>query len=156
MITRTTPGSAALETSLPAELAAEPAAVGRTLPPQKLKGATAGLVCGLIAIVASLIGVMASVLVQQRYGDYKPDPTVRAMPPMPLVVGGLATCGGMLVALVMAILAIVFSVNARRRAAAQIGNWVGRKRATVGLVLGIAAIVVPLAYVVVSMVAKRS
>jgi len=124
------------------------------LPPRMVRGATPALVCGLIAAALCVLGYAAQVALQKIY-DYKPeamDPMHPKMPPMPVIIGSGIASLGMLVGIVLAILAIVFGYGARRRARTEIGNWQGRRRALVGLILGWVVVAVPVIVIILAVV----
>jgi putative ABC transport system ATP-binding protein len=141
----------------PVEVAAaqqETPIAASALPPRIVRGAMPAIVCGLVAAALWVLGYAAQVALQKIYG-YKPeamDPMHPKMPPMPVIIGSGIASLGMLVGVVLAILAIVSGYGARRRARTEIGNWQGRRRALVGLILGWVVVAIPIIVIIIAVV----
>lgn len=129
---------------------AAPAAVADVIVRRRMRGATAGLACGLVAVLV----LAAAVIVQQVAARLFPvgpvDPAHPPTLPVAAVLAGLGILGGMLTALVLGIVGVVSSMGARRRLRTEPGHWSGARRALVGLVLGWVAIVTSVGVPVVS------
>lgn len=114
--------------------------------PRMMRGAKPALVCGLVA--ASLLGfTYATQLALQliypeevkRLSQLQPG-QVPKMPPVPMMVAGLVNAAASLGSIVMAIIAIVFGAGARKRMRQEIGTWLGKRHALIGMLLGWAVI----------------
>jgi putative ABC transport system ATP-binding protein len=137
-----------------AEAVAEVAPAGpRVLTARVMRGVKASFNCGLIGIVLWAAAITAMALLVMHYQPQKLDPAKRQMPPTPFLVGAFGSCASMLVAFVLGILAIAFSVGARKRMRAEPGEWLGGRRALAGLILGIVSVALPVVLVVVNIVA---
>jgi putative ABC transport system ATP-binding protein len=127
----------------------------RVLTARLMRGATAGLVCGLLAVALWVAAIVAQLVLQRVYGPMDMQsfgPGKPQMPPLPFMIGGLGACLAVTAALVLAILAIVVSIGARRRIRTEPGHWRGARRALVGLILGWVAVILPVAGIGVSIV----
>jgi putative ABC transport system ATP-binding protein len=123
------------------------------MPARLVSGATAGLVCSLSAVLCWVLIVGISVLLSRMYPELsKPTGGPPKMPPTGVMVGGVAMLILVPAGLTLAILGVVFSVRARRRMRSEIGNWLGRKRSLAGLIIGWAALVVPVGWIAISIV----
>jgi putative ABC transport system ATP-binding protein len=124
------------------------------MPPRKLPGATATLVCGLTAVALWIAAVIVQFTLRKLYhiNPEEFDPAQPKLPPMPVLIGsGLASLA-MLVGIVFGIVAVVLARGVRRRAREEIANWQGRRRALVGAVLGWLTIVVPVGLILIAVV----
>ncbi len=122
----------------------------RVLTVRLMRGANAGLTCGVLAMVLWAAALIGRFVLLAQYPGFDPksfDPAERQMPPLPLVFGGLGACLGMVAAVVLGILAMVLAVGALKRIRTEPGHWLGKKRAVSGLMMGWAAIVIPVAWV---------
>jgi putative ABC transport system ATP-binding protein len=127
----------------------------RVLTARLMRGATPGLVCGLIAVGLWIAALATQYVLAATYPDINLqnfDPAKKQIPPFPLVFGGLGACLGMATALVLSILAIVFSVGARKRIKTEPGHWLGGRRALAGMILGWLAVAVPVVGVLIRIV----
>ncbi len=118
----------------------------RVLTARLMRGANAGLVCGLIAVGLWAVAFAAQFALQAKYAGFDMqsfDPAKRQMPPLPLVIGGLGACLAMAAGLVLGILAIVFAMGARKRMRSEPGHWLGGRRALAGLLLGWVSVALP-------------
>lgn len=140
----------------PAPEAESAAADTSAMPPRVVRGATAGLICGVVA-VACLLGMFGISIglqmaydmeaIQQAATQQPPE-----MPPIPVIVLGILSFVAMLAGIVCGILALVFSLGARKRMRTEIGNWVGRWRIWVGLITGAIALGTPLVMIAIRIV----
>jgi len=131
--------------AVPVSAAQPPASTPPPMPPRMLPGATATLVCGVVAIVLWLAAVAVQFTLGRLYhiNPEEFDPARPKLPPMPVLVGsGLASLA-MLIGIVFGIVAVVLARGVRRRAREEVANWQGRRRAVVGAVFGWITILVP-------------
>jgi putative ABC transport system ATP-binding protein len=131
----------------------------RILTARLMRGANAGFVCGLLAIGLWAAAIIAQLILRAQYPNFDAqsfDPAKRQMPPLPLVVGGLGACLAMVAGVVLGILAIVLSVGARKRIRTEPGHWLGGRRALAGMLMGWAAVAVPVVWVGVRIVAMMA
>ena len=141
----------------PAAEESEPAkpAGPRVLTARLMRGANAGLVCGLIAVGLWAAAIATQLILQATYAGLDLQsfgPGKQQMPPLPLIIGGLAACLAVPAALVLSILAIVFSMAARKRMRTEPGHWLGGRRALAGMILGWVAVIVPVVGIAVRIV----
>jgi putative ABC transport system ATP-binding protein len=118
----------------------------RVLTARLMRGASAGLVCGLLAVGLWAAAFAAQFALRAKYAGFDVqsfDPSKRQMPPLPLVIGGAGACLAMTAGLVLGILAIVFSLGARKRMRSEPGHWLGGRRALAGLLLGWVSVALP-------------
>lgn len=147
------PARASPVTAVP--LAPVPSAYDQAeLTPRLMRGATPGFVCGLLSLIFWGLVVAAQVYLSRTY-DLK-TMTAGKPPPMPVIVIGMATLLLVLGAVVLGALAIVLSNGARKRIRQEPGNWLGRKRALAGMIMGIIAVALPIAGIVITIAQKAS
>jgi putative ABC transport system ATP-binding protein len=121
----------------------------RVLTARLMRGANAALTCGVLAVALWAAAVVAQIVLKAQYPDFDARsfaPAKRQMPPLPLVIGGAGACLGMVAAVVVAILAIVLGMGARRRIRTEPGHWLGGRRALAGQIMGWAAVALPVAW----------
>ncbi len=124
------------------------------MPPRVPRGATASLVMGLIAAGLWAVSLGVQFVLQQMYDVQAIQAQAQQgkMPPAGMIVASLGSAGAILAALVLGVLAIVFGMGARKRMRREVGQWVGRWRMVVGMLLGVVAVGLPLVGVVVAIV----
>jgi putative ABC transport system ATP-binding protein len=128
------------------EVEAEQAVDLSGMPPRLIPGATAGLICGVVSVVlfgvSHLVQWVAALVYAEEYeaikkmqaeGNFGASPMQVSIP---LMVVGLVSVFLFLSWAVLAVLAIVFSSRARKRARTELGNWIGQGRALAGLLMG--------------------
>ncbi|MCK4340448.1 MAG: ATP-binding cassette domain-containing protein [Phycisphaerae bacterium] len=120
--------------------------------PRMMRGATAGFVCGLSAVILMALAFGMQIVLGVFYAEEMKPSATPLRPPMPVMIGGLGVCVGFLGTIVLGILAIVFSLGARKRIRTEPGNWLGRRRALAGIILGGIAIAVPVVVMVVGII----
>jgi putative ABC transport system ATP-binding protein len=109
------------------------------LTPRLVRGANATLGCGIAAIAAWALAIALLIVVGLKYAAQFQPPPPGAPPKMPSPEALRLAMGSGLLFLAgvgLGILAVVFWWTARRRMRLEPGNWQGRKRLWVGLILG--------------------
>jgi putative ABC transport system ATP-binding protein len=133
-------------------LAAAPVALTARL----MRGANASLACSLTAAALLAAAIVAQQVLSRVYGVQQFNPDKPQIPPIPVIVGGLASCLAMAAALGLGIIGIVAGNGARKRMRTEPGVWLGRRRALAGLIVGCLAVAVsvgmPIVGIVVSIV----
>ena len=130
------------------------------------RGCSAALVLGILSLMlmAGAIGlqVVSGVRTAAALKAAGVDPAtasqqemVAAMPPGAIGLG-LASVGGIVVAIVLGIVGIVTGRRARRRMREEIGNWVGWWRALIGMLLGWLTVLGPVALVAAQLLLKAA
>lgn len=138
--------------AVPAITADEPAAgpPEAQMPPRRMRGVSAGLTLGILGVGFWAVAMGMQLYLRSTTGPQEFDPT--KPPPTSLILAGLGACTVMLLAMCAGVLAIVFSWGARKRMRTEPGNWLGWRRALIGLLLGVAAVAAPIVTVVGSIV----
>jgi ABC-type lipoprotein export system ATPase subunit len=134
-------------------------------PPQRITGALASAVLGILAlslmVSALVVLIIAGLYVRREMGTTTPG---QQPPPevlkkiMPLVIASIGSLIGMATSIVLAIIAIVFGRGALVRLRTALGNFTGRGTAKTGLWTGIATLLIPvawLAYVLIAWQIKK-
>ncbi len=122
------------------------------LRPRMMRGATASLILSLVALGAWGLAATLGVIMAKTIGPVDPqnfDPT-KLPPSVPIMGGIMLLCFP--VALLSAILGLVFGHGARKRIRTEPGNWLGRKRALFGVIFGWLAIILPVVALAINIV----
>jgi putative ABC transport system ATP-binding protein len=137
------------------EPAAAPSAAKLAMaePAKLMRGATAGLVCGIVATVLWVLLGTAQYTIGKQFTPSEPITNPKQLS-VGMIVFFVSSCLTMVIAFALGIIAILWSRSARNKMRKEPGNWLGWRRTMWGLVLGSLCVAFPVVMIVVGLVWK--